>query len=112
MQRAPKKIDEAILSYKRITLSIIQGLIVLIITGLVYFTAINNHLAENEVRTLSFGALLLCNLGLTSINKSWNYKSFTEFSKMNKAFLIIVFVIISIFTLILNSPYLRKLFYF
>lgn len=112
MHKVPKKITDSILSYKNISSSILQGLVVLTITGLVYFTAINNNYAANDVRSLSFGALLLSNLGLTAINKSWNYRSFKDFSTGNKAFLVIVFAVISIFCLILTIPSLKQLFYF
>jgi hypothetical protein len=67
---------------------------------------------EGEIRLLSFGTLLIGNFFLVLVNKSWTHKSISEAFFENKAFIIVLLVVISSFSLIIFLPSLRHWFYF
>lgn len=73
MKRPPKKISESILNPKKLTKSLIQGVVVLSFVLVVYFYLLNNNYPSNQIRFYSFVALLSGNLALTLVNKSWSY---------------------------------------
>jgi Ca2+-transporting ATPase len=112
MTRAPRKINEPILSYEKIISSLIQGVIILSLVLVVYFLAIRAGESDGVVRALSFGALLVGNFFLTFANKSWKAGSITELLQANKVFMMVLVVVPIIFGLILYIPTLRELFYF
>jgi len=112
MKRPPKKISESILNPQKLFKSLIQGLIVLSFVLAIYFYLLNNHFSENQIRFYSFIGLLVGNLALTSVNKSWNYSSFKQIFFSNKELLIIIIVMISSLGLIMNIPPLKDVFSF
>ncbi len=112
MTRAPRKIDEPILNHKKVIMSLLQGLFILLLVLLVYGLAIHLGKPDGETRMLSFETLLAGNLLLTFINKSWKAESIKELFLANKAFLIVLIVVPIGFTLILSIPMLREMFYF
>ena len=112
MKRPPKKISESILNPQKLFKSLIQGLIVLSFVLAIYFYLVNNHFSENQIRFYSFIGLLVGNLALTSVNKSWNYSSFKQIIFSNKELMIIIIVMISSLGLIMNIPPLKDVFSF
>ena len=112
MQKAPRKITEPILNYKKLISSVLQGFSVLLLVLGVYLLAVQAKKPEGEIRLLSFGTLLIGNFFLALVNKSWTHKSISEAFFENKAFLIVLLVVISSFSLIVFLPSLRHWFYF
>lgn len=112
MTKAPREINEPILSYKRIIISLLQGFALLLVVLAVYFFNIKLGKSDAEVRVFSFGTLLIGNFLLTLVNKSWKGKSIQEVFLGNKAFIVTLLIAITSFTLILSIPMLRRLFFF
>jgi Ca2+-transporting ATPase len=112
MRRPPKKISQSILNRQKLAQSIIQGLCVLALVLSIYFLLVKFGFPERAIRFYSFIALLLGNLCLTLVNKSWSYKSIKGILVSNRELLIIISVMfISLFA-ILNIAPLKNVFYF
>ena len=71
MQRAPRKAGEPLLSRRRIVMSVLQGLSVLLVVFLVFAVARYRGESETTARTLAFAILVIGNLMLILTNRSW-----------------------------------------
>lgn len=112
MEKPPRPVEEPLFSFKKVLISVSQGLSVLIVVAFVYAAALWLGKGENEVRALTFTTLIIANLGLILVNRSWS-RSIIETYKEKNAALSGVFV--SVFILLylsLNVPLLQKLFHF
>jgi Ca2+-transporting ATPase len=110
MQRKPLIMGTSFLSFKQLSMSLIQGLF---ITGgclLLGFYYLQNQASNETVRTFIFITLLFSNIFLTLINRSFRFTILkTFFYKNNLVVLILVFSAMMIF-LFLFVPYLRNIF--
>jgi Ca2+-transporting ATPase len=112
MLKAPRKTTDPILNHRKLISSVLQGFSVLLLVLGVYLLAVQAKKPEGEIRLLSFGTLLIGNFFLALVNKSWTHKSISEAFFENKAFIIVLLVVISSFSLIVFLPSLRHWFYF
>jgi len=112
MSRPPKKIDEPFFGAKKIVLSCVQGVGILIICLLVYFIAYKMGYTEKAVRTFTFITLIVSNLAVIYSNRSWTSNIFKIIVTPNKAGKWIVGGAALFLILILNIPFLRELFLF
>ena len=112
MTKPPRAINEPILSSRKIIISLLQGLGVLLLVLIVYLLSIRSGQSDGEVRILSFGTLLLGNFFLAFINKSWKGKSIQELFLENKSFIVIFLAMMFSFGLIFYIPMLRHFFHF
>ena len=72
MARPPRHPRSRILSGPLIAWSLIQGGVVLLLVGAVYLTAVWRGLSDGEVRALAFVSLILSNVGLILVNRSFS----------------------------------------
>ena len=72
MQRPPRAVDSRLFSRPYILWSLSQGLVALAILAGLYLLAATRGLPENEVRALTFVSLVLINLGLVLVNRSFD----------------------------------------
>lgn len=112
MSRPPKKIDEPFFGAKKIVLSCVQGLGILIICLLVYFIGLKIGYTEKSVRTFTFVALIVSNISVILSNRSWTSNIFKILITPNKTVKWIVGGAILFLILILNIPFLLNLFQF
>jgi P-type Ca2+ transporter type 2C len=110
MSRPPKKINEPFFGPKKILLSCIQGVGILIITLLVYFLAYKNGYDEKSIRTLTFITLIFANIGVILSNRSWNEHIFKILATPNKTVKWVAGGAIFFLILILKIPFLTNLF--
>ncbi len=112
MSRPPKKIDEPFFSAKKIVLSCVQGLRILIICLLVYFIGNKMLHTEKAVSTFTFITLIISNIAVIFSNRSCTSNIFKILVTPNKAVKWIVGGAILFLILILNIPFLLYLFQF
>jgi len=112
MSRPPRKMDEPFFGAKKIVVSCVQGLGILLICLLVYFISHKMGYTEKAVRTFTFITLIVSNLAVIFSNRSWTANIFKILFTPNKAVLWIVGGAILFLTLILNIPFLIDLFQF
>jgi Ca2+-transporting ATPase len=110
MQRKPLIMGTSFLSFRQLSMSLIQGLFITggcLLLGFYYL----QHQASNEtVRTFIFITLLFSNIFLTLINRSFRFTILKTISyKNNLVIVILLFSMLMIF-LFLFVPYLRSIF--
>ena len=71
MNRRPRDPVEPLLSRSRLILSLMQGLGVLAIVLAVFAVSTQPGQTENEARALTFATLVIANVGLILVNRSW-----------------------------------------
>jgi P-type Ca2+ transporter type 2C len=112
MSRPPKKIDEPFFGIKKILLSCVQGVGILLISLLVYFWANKTGHSEKIVRTLTFVTLISANIAVILSNRSWSDNVFKILFTPNKTVKWVVGGAVFFLILILNIPFLINLFQF
>ena len=112
MDKPPRSVNEPLFGANKILISILQGLSVLAVIATVYGISLSLGKPEGEVRALTFTTLIIANLGLILTNRSWS-RTILEMFKTKNSALIGIFVGVIIFLgLVLNIPFLQKLFHF
>ncbi len=81
MNRKPRSIDKRLFNKEAAIVSFVQGAVVLVIVALIFFTAINNGLGEQTARTMAFATIVMSNLALILVNRSWEHTIIGTFRK-------------------------------
>jgi Ca2+-transporting ATPase len=111
MKRPPRNLRERIFSFKTISISMMQGLGILIATFLLFVFAIKTGRTEIEARSIAFVALVLGNLMLILINLSWSKNIFRTLRSANKIFFIVFFGALFCLIAVLYIPFFANLFH-
>jgi Ca2+-transporting ATPase len=112
MDKPPRSIKEPIFSLKMVGVSLLQGLSVLLIVGLVYWYGVSRNISDEQVRALAFCTLVFSNIGLIISNRSWSESIFTILRKPNPAMLWLVGGVIALTFTITSNHFLNDLFKF
>jgi P-type Ca2+ transporter type 2C len=112
MNRPPKDINEPFFGAKKIFLSCMQGVGILIVTLLIYFVGLKMGYEEKEVRTLTFVTLIVSNIAVILCNRSWERNIFKILATRNSTVKWVVGGAIIFLTLTLKVPFLRNMFQF
>jgi Ca2+-transporting ATPase len=112
MQRPPRNPKEKIFNKKTIWLSVLQGVIILSIVALVFYLTYNWTKSEIEARALSFTTLVIFNLFLILIKRSWDTNIFESLKEKSNILLIVIGGAILFLICTLTIPFLRELFKF
>jgi P-type Ca2+ transporter type 2C len=112
MSRPPRRIDEPFFGAKKILLSCTQGVGILAIVLAVYAVGLHWGYGEREVRAFTFTTLVVSNIAAILSNRSWTRNIFRILATPNKTVKWVVGGAILFLALILNVPFLSKLFQF
>jgi Ca2+-transporting ATPase len=112
MHRAPRKAAEPLLSRRRIVLSTLQGLSVLLVVFLVFATARYREESETTARTLAFAILVIGNLMLILTNRSWTRPIVATLRTPNRALGWVILGAATMLVLVIYVPFLQTLFRF
>jgi Ca2+-transporting ATPase len=112
MNRPPRNPDESLFGRKVITLSLLQGLSVLMIALAVCAIALKRGLSIDEVRGLTFTTLIAANLALIMTNRSWKDTIVRTLRTPNSALWWVLGGALIFLTATLTIPTLRTLFHF
>jgi Ca2+-transporting ATPase len=112
MNRLPRKASAPVFGIKKILISSFQGLMVLIISFAVLFIAQWMHRPENEVRALTFTTLVIANLGLILINRSWTRNILEILKQKNSAVKWVLAGAVLFLSIVLYVPAMRSIFHF
>ncbi|OIQ78493.1 calcium-transporting ATPase 1 [mine drainage metagenome] len=111
MNRKPRPVDEKMFNRHNLTLSVAQGLGVLIAVLSVYFWALTSGKSDDQIRTLSFATLMLGNVSLVLVNRSRRLSIFRTFKeRSNKTIKWVLAGTISMLAILVNVPILREAF--
>ncbi len=112
MRRPPRKPDSQILSGDVIGWSLLQGLLAFMLVAATYLAAARAGASDAEVRTVAFVALVLANLALILVNRSWSVHPIRQLTRPNRALLWVILVAGSLIALALSWPPATALFRF
>lgn len=112
MKRPPRKSREPLFDLRLVGLSILQGLNVLLILTLVFVIAIFRGQGELDARALSFTTLILANLNLILINRSWKSNLPATLQQPNPALWWVITGALVSLGFVLYTPFFRVLFHF
>ncbi len=112
MNRPPKDINEPFFGAKKIWLSCSQGIGILVIVFAVYFIGLKMGYSEQEDRALAFTTLIAANIAVILSNRSWTRNIFQILATSNKTVKWVVGGASIFLIMILNVPFLLKLFQF
>ncbi len=112
MARPPRPADEPMFSKRMIGVSVVQGLVVLAAVMGVYLWAVFTGKPANDVRALTFATLVVGNLGLIFVNRSWTHTIIGGLMSKNRALWWVTAGTLSVLTLLLVVPSARDLFQF
>ena len=112
MRRPPRDPKLSIFSARNIFLSLLQGVGALLSVLLVFVVALYRGQGEMDARALAFTTLIIANLGLILINRSWSRTMLGTLQAKNAALWWVVGGAVVFLGLVLYVPFLRGLFRF
>ena len=112
MSQKPRPLSTTFFSFRELTTSIIQGLMITAGTLFTYQYAIHNNYEETLTRTMVFTVLIAANIFLTLVNRSFYYSILTTIKYKNNLVLLIISITISIVSLLLFVKPLTHFFEF
>jgi len=112
MDRPPRRLDEPLFDRRTIGLSLLQGIIVLAVTMIVYAITLKRGQGETEARALTYTTLVIANLSLILTNRSWSRSIVQTLKSPNTALWWVVGSAAGFMALVLYVPFLRNLFRF
>nr|WP_315250648.1 cation-translocating P-type ATPase [uncultured Flavobacterium sp.] len=101
MIQKPRPFTTTFFSWKELSTSIIQGLVITLGTLIIYQFSVYQDVNEQVTRTMVFLVLVTANVFLTLINRSFYYSIFTTLRYKNNLVFIIIGITISITGLLL-----------
>jgi len=111
MDSPPRRVDEPIFGRRVLIIAVLQGLSVLVAVISVYLWALLTDRPDDQIRSLAFTTLVIGNLGLIVVNRSWRltvWRSFVE--RRNPTLKWILPATIGLLALLLAVPGLRSAF--
>lgn len=112
MKKPPRKRNEPLFDRTTISFSLIQGGVILLALLAVFSSGYSQGLAEGEVRAFTFTTIVIANLSLIFIDRSWSSTMFETIRRPNPALWWVIGGSVFFLGLILYHPYLRALFNF
>lgn len=112
MRLPPRKSGEPLFGRRTWSVSLFQGLGVLVILAALYGFALYRGLPEPEARALAFTTLMIANIGLILINRSWEHSVLVTLRAPNAALWWVTGGAIGFLGLVLYVPALSELFRF
>lgn len=112
MNEKPRPLNKSIFRWNELSVSILQGLVITLGTLLTYQYAILQGFDENLTRTMIFTVLIVANIFLTLINRSFIYSTFVTLKHKNNLVPGIIAITFLLMALILYVKPLNTLFKF
>lgn len=112
MDRPPRQRNEGLFTKGTIIMCLLQGGIALVFSLFIYLNALDRGMNDTEARTLTFITMVIANLGLILINRSWSKSVFQTLRSPNKALSWVLCGSLASLALVLCMPVLQDLFRF
>lgn len=110
MQRPPRNPNEKFFGFKKIFISSLQGLLLLLMVMLVYYLSFKEGHSEGEARAITFSSLIIGNIFLILTNLSKTRSFVTVLLERNWAVIIILGIAFIMLWVILTIPIMQNLF--
>ncbi len=112
MLRPPRDPATSLLLPRRVLWAVLQGVIVLAILGAVFISAARMGLPEPDLRALVFTSLVLTNMGLILVNRSFASSVVGAFLRPNRSLWILLGSVTAVLAMAVYWPPARDLFGF
>ena len=112
MQRPPRKPNEHLFGKHILLISLAQGVVVLLATLAVLGYALHTGASAETARTLTFSTIVIGNLGLILVNRSWQHTILTTLRSRNRALWWVTGGAFGFLVLALTLPFMRDVFHF
>jgi Ca2+-transporting ATPase len=112
MQRTPRRPGSSILPRGRVLWAVMQGVAALLIVALALFLGARLHMPENDLRALVFTALVLMNIGLILVNRSFHSSLLEAVMRPNPTLWVLVTSVLIVLAAALYWPPGQALFHF
>ncbi|HQS58028.1 MAG: ATPase [Gallionellales bacterium 35-53-114] len=112
MQRPPRKPQEHLFGKNILLISLAQGMVVLLASLAVLLYAMHNGVAAETARALTFTTIVIGNLGLILVNRSWQHTILATLRSRNRAIWWVIGGAFSFLLLSLTLPFMREVFHF
>jgi Ca2+-transporting ATPase len=112
MRRPPRPPKEPLFGTRILLISLLQGVIVLLVALLVLGYVLHQGATEETARALTFTTLVIGNLGLILVNRSWLHTILSAFDSRNPSFWWVTGGAFSFLIFTLTVPFLREVFHF
>lgn len=112
MLQPPRPLTSTFLQWRELLISVIQGLVITAGTMGIYQYAVLNGHTENFTRTMLFTTLVVANIFLTLVNRSFYYSVFTSLAYKNNLLIIVLSVTVVLLGCLLYIPFMRNFFKF
>jgi Ca2+-transporting ATPase len=112
MQRPPRDPQSKLLLPQRLLWGFLQGFVVLLVLAVVMFGAARAAMPEPDLRALIFACLVLANMGLILVNRSFTSSLTRAFLRPNKSLWILLGCVGAVLAATLYWPPARNLFRF
>jgi len=112
MNQKPRALSNTFFNWKELTTSIIQGLMITAGTLASYQYAINQQLDEATTRTIVFTVLIVANIILTLVNRSFYYSLISTLKYKNNLVVLIILITVAITGVLIFVPPLTRFFEF
>ncbi len=112
MRVKPRRPSQSFLSIRELSLSVVQGLVISAAVLAVYYLATRTGHSETEVRTMVFSMLVMSNIFLTLVNRSFTFSFIETLKYRNPLIWLMVFLTFLILLATLFVPAIRQLFHF
>jgi P-type Ca2+ transporter type 2C len=111
MQRPPRDVSQGIFDRSGITTAVLQGISILAMVLGIFILGINDDIAEEKIRSLTFASLVIANVILILTNRSRTLTLWEAlFKRRNQAVPWLVAGAISLLLILLNVPIIRDSF--
>ena len=112
MKRPPRAATSPLFSPALVAWSLLQGAVAFMPLAALYGLAIQRGLPETDARSLTFVSLVLVDLGLVLVNRSYATSLGQLIGKANRALVWVSAVTVTLLALVLITPFGRTLFRF
>ncbi|WP_324026177.1 cation-translocating P-type ATPase [Maribacter sp. BPC-D8] len=112
MFKKPRPFSTTFFNYKELTTSVLQGLAITIGALVTYQYTVAVGFSENTTRTMVFMVLIVANIFLTLVNRSFYYSIFTTLKYKNNLVPLIIGLTITLSIAIIYVPALARFFEF
>jgi Ca2+-transporting ATPase len=110
MEAPPRSTTAPILDRALLVIAVLQGLSVLAAVGTVYLWSVLDDRPDTTVRSITFATLVLANLGLILVNRSWRlpvWRTFVE--RRNPTLKWILMAALTMLVVMLTVPGIRRI---
>jgi len=110
MSRPPRRTTDSLFGGRTLVASAAQGVAVLGASLGAFALAMQNGWGEERGRALAFATVVLSNLGLILVNRSWSQSMLASLRAKNTPFWVLLGGVSAFLALLFAVPFLRRLF--